>query len=364
MKIIKQLFLAGSLTGLCLLLSGCDDQAAMQTRKISPQTWQLPISEVAVVALPRNYVTTGSVISDQRIEVTSRATGFIQEILVREGERIVKGQPLIMLDDADIKGAIEQAQSVVNKSLSALKDAQTDLDRFETLFKHGSISGEKLRKTKLVWDVAEDTLQEAEAALHTAQAQRQYVRITSPITGVVVARHKRQGDLTVPGAPILTVESDSGLLFETYVAESRLGKLRQDDVVQVDIDALDKPLAGIITRIVPSADPLTRKFLVKIALPEQEGLMPGMFGRSYFQLGTEQATVISPNALTQRGGLQGVFVVDKQNNAHFRWLRTGKVNDNYIEILAGLQAGELVVITPNARLHEGDFITREETARE
>lgn len=356
MKTVKPLLVVSILTGLCFIVAGCDDKTATEAAKISYQTWPLSVAQVTTETLPQNYTTTGSVVSDQRIKVASRTTGFIREILVREGELITKGEPLVLLDDADIEGAIEQAQAAVNRSSATQKDAQTDLDRFEKLFKLGSISGEKLRKTRLQRDVAKDTQEETEAALKTSLAQRQYVRITSPISGVVVVRHRRDGDLASPGVPILTVESNSGFLFETYVSENRLKKIKQHDSVQVNIDALDNPLTGIVARVVPSADPLTRKFLVKVTLPEQAGLLPGMFGRSHFQIGTEPAIVISHDALTQRGGLQGVFVVNNQNHAYFRWLRIGKEIGDRVEILAGLRNGERIVSTPNPRLHEGDLI--------
>ena len=345
--------------GLSLVLAGCSDQTATTTTKIDFKTWNLPVAEVVVEELPINYSTTGSVVSDQRIDVTSRTTGYIREIIVREGERVVKGQSLIILDDADVEGAIRQAQAAVNKATSALHDAETDLERYEDLFKSGSISENKLRKTRLQRDVAHDTQREAQAALNTALAQRQYIRISSPVTGVVVARQKRDGDLATPGAPILTVESSQGLLFETHVAESRIGKIWQGDVVQVSIDALDEPLEGVIARLVPAGDPLTRRYLVKISLPKQEGLLSGMFGRTHFRIGAEASPVISPEALVKRGGLQGVFVLDSQNHIHFRWLQTGKIWSDRIEVRAGLQGGERIVAVTDARIREGDLISLE-----
>ncbi len=342
-----------------LVLVGCDDHSAKPMKKIDHKTWQLPVAKVVVQDLPINYNSTGSVVSDQRIEVTSRMTGYIREIVVREGELVKKGQSLIMLDDADVEGAIRQAQAAVNKATSSLHDAKTDLKHYKKLFKRGTVSEDKFRKTRLHSDVANATLIEAQAALNTALSQRQYINISSPITGIVVARHKREGDLATPGVPILTIESNQGLLFETFVAESRIGKIRQGDAVQVSIDALDELLNGVVARVVPAGDPLTRRYQVKISLPKQEGLLSGMFGRAQFHVGTESAPVISPLAMTERGGLKGVFVVDSENQIHFRWLQIGRLWNKRIEVRAGLQNGERIVAIADASLREGDLISSE-----
>jgi multidrug efflux pump subunit AcrA (membrane-fusion protein) len=90
--------------------------------------------------------------------------------------------------------------------------------------------------------------------------------------------------------------------------------------VEVRIDGLSAPLKGTVSRFVPSADPATRSYQIKIALPEQAGLTPGMFGRAAFQIGESKSPVVPRTALVERGGLSGVFVVDSENTAHFRWI--------------------------------------------
>ena len=344
--------------GLLVVLAGCSEQAETSVADVH-KTWQLPVSKVVIADLPINYSTTGTVVSDQRIAVTSRTTGYIRETLVQEGEQVTKGQDLVLLDDADVEGTIHQALAAVSKSKTTLTDAETDLKRYEDLYKRGSVSESVLRKTRLKHDVARDTLGEAQAALNTAEAQRKYIRIISPVTGVVVARHKQDGDLATPGVPILTVESNQELLFETYVAESRIGKIKQDDAVQVNIDALDVTLAGVVARVVPAGDPVTRRYLVKVTLPEQDGLLSGMFGRARFQLGTEPSPVIPPSAILERGGLRGVFVVDDEDRVHFRWLHTGKVWRDRIEVRVGLQGGERIVAMTENRLRDGDLVSPE-----
>ena len=144
--------------------------------------------------LPVYYTTIGTTISDNRIHITSRIAGYIDNIPVREGQQIQKGELLVLLDSSDIDGAIQQAEAAVNTSRSALKDAQIDLEHYEVLFKENSVPENALRKIRLQRDVGQETLQATLSALETARSQLQYIHIKSPVNGVVVARQKRKGD--------------------------------------------------------------------------------------------------------------------------------------------------------------------------
>jgi len=360
----KKQCLLVTLMGLSMLISGCGDDDKAELAANKSEVLAFTGAYVKSEELPINYATTGTVISDQRVDVASRATGYIQKILVHEGDTVVKGQLLVELDGADVEGAIHQVQASVNKARSALKDAQTDLERFQALFERGSVSENQLRKTTLQRDVAQDSLNEAKAILQTTRSQRQYTQISSPVSGVVVVRHKRDGDLAAPAVPLLTLESSKGLLFETYVSEGKIKYLKQGDNVNVTIDALNTSIRGTVVRIVPSGDPVTRKSRIKISLVDHEQLLPGMFGRTVFKLGRRESIVIASESLVSRAGLDGVFVIDEGSRVHFRWLRMGKPVGNKLEVLVGLNVGEQIVFQPDERLNDGDLIQQAGTKHE
>ena len=338
-----------------LALSGCNQEPGSMESK-EPRVHILPVTEVLDQELPVYYTTIGSMISDNRIQITSRITAYIDDVPVREGQQILKGDILVSLDSSDIDGAIQQAEASVNKSRSALKDAQIDFERYEALFKEGSVPENALRKIRLQTDVSRETLHAALASLETAKSQHQYILIKSPVNGVVVERQKRAGDLATPGAPIISIEAEKELLFKSFVPESQIQKLVQNDKVTVAIDALNKRLNGHISRIIPSGDPVTRSYEIKISLNDTAGLLPGMFGRVRFQVGTETSPVIARTAVVERGGLRGVFVVDAEKHAHFRWLRFGREWPDRLQVLTGVFQGERIVANSVSLIHDGDLI--------
>ncbi|MBT8341974.1 MAG: efflux RND transporter periplasmic adaptor subunit [Desulfatitalea sp.] len=337
------------------LFSACG-RAQQNSTVVPTQSLTLPVIEAQTGAIIE-YTTVGSVVSDRRIEVASRLSGYIRDILVQEGDLVQNGQVLARLDAADVQGAIDQARAGVGAAKAAFNDAKTDLERFRMLFKSGTVSENEWRKMRLKFEASRQTLNQAQAGLDAALAQRVYAEIKSPMDGVVVARFKRIGDLALPGVPLLTLESRRDLLFETFVAEKQISAVSDGQIVQVRIDGVGGPLEGTVRRVVPSGDPVTRTYRVKIALPQTNGLRPGMFGRAVFPLGNSRSPVVPRPALVERGGLRGVFVVDDSRTAHFRWLRIGREWPDRVEVTAGLKTGERLVAQPIAALRDGDTIS-------
>lgn len=345
-----------ALAGVALLIAACAGERAPHEPPPS-RSFSVPTAVVAAQRLPLLHTGTGSVVSDQRVDIGSRVAAYIRAIEVREGQRVTKGQLLATLEARDIEAAILTVGAALEQARAAQDDAQRDFDDAQTLHDRGAVSGAQLRKARLHLQMANEALIAAEAERERAQSERQYVRILSPIDGLVVTRHRRAGDMAAPGGALLTVESESILLFETQVAERTIGAIQIGDAVQVSIDALGTSLQGEVQRRVPSGDPVTRRFEVKVRLPGAEGLLPGMFGRALFTVGTREAVVVPIQAVVERGGLRGVYVVSEGERVRFRWLRTEDASGQGLVVSAGLDPGERIVVAPPQQMREGDLVT-------
>lgn len=315
--------------------------------------------------VPVTYTTPGSVISDGRIDVSSRVVGFIQQLDVREGQKVLRGDLLVRIDPTDIDEAIRQAEASERGSQEDLDDAQLDVEKYLRLANSGAVSGETLRKAKVRVDVARAVLDKTRSALAAAEAQKRYATVTSPVDGVIVSVARRRGEMATTGATLLTVESHEVLLFKAFVSESKLASIDPKSVVPVRIDALKgREFTGRIRGIVPSGDDITRRYEINLALPNDPQLAPGMFGRADFNLGARKALLIPREALVRRGGLDGVFVLDGKS-ARFRWLRTGPEIGGAVEAVAGLAAGETILVVDGGgdAIRDGEAIGNEEGAR-
>lgn len=349
------------------LLTACQDSTLDSGAKpvSEPRRLALPTAVVQTADIPDLYSVPGTVASDDRIELTSRVIGFIQRLEVREGQRVAKGDVLVRIDPAEIDEAIRQAQAGLSAARKDWTDAGQDVGKYTTLAERGWASAEVLRKARLRRDLAQAALDKAEAALAATQAQAGYAAIASPVDGIVVARHKQAGDLATAGTPILTIESRQSLLFRMFVAESQLARFHAALPVTVRIDALaGRAIQGYVQRIVPSGDTMTRRYEVAVALPADPALLPGMFGRAEIALGATAVPVIPPQAMARRGGLDGVFVVEADNTARFRWLRTGREWNGLTEVTAGLSAGERILLRTDTAVRDGALVVAEGTAHD
>ena len=351
-----------SLLLLSILLLGCNEKPAELTR--TTQEWTLPVMTLSETTLSDEYTVIGTVISDQRIDISSKISGYIKTLTVREGDLVKRGQLLLNLDNVGIENAILQAQASVDSASVLSKDLSSDVQRFEKLVKEGSISEVKLRKTRLQYNTAQESLASAKAALATALSQRQYSHIQSPSDGIIAARYKQAGDLASPGVPLLTLESRDHLLFETHIAESQLPHIDVGDAVRLTIDNAAKDFVGSVAQIVHAGDPISRTYKIKIKLPNTTELHSGMFGRAHFNVGEAPNLVVPRSAIIIKGGLEGVYVVDENQGIHFRWIRPKRQWPDTIEIAAGLAAGERIVVKATAGLSEDDRVIAELTHSE
>jgi RND family efflux transporter MFP subunit len=197
-------------------------------------------------------------------------------------------------------------------------------------------------------------IDQAKADVANAQVFVSYARITSPISGVVVAKHTEVGSTATPGAPLLTIEDGSRYRLEVAVEESQLGKIGMGQQARVRIDALGADdLEGGVSEITPAADPMSRSYTVKIDLPARQGLRSGLYGVARFTSGRKQAILIPQKAVAQRGQLAGVFVVDDAGVARLRLIKTGKAYGENVEALSGLSDGERIVVDGVANVRDG-----------
>lgn len=334
-------------------LTGCGQDPAPTP---SAPRWHVASASVQRTVVPRDYAVPGSVIADDRVQISSRISGFIKTLAVREGDSVRTGQVLVEIDPADVVGAISRAQAALRSAEADLADARVDVGKFTALAASGGIPRDTLRKAEVRRDVAGARAAEARAALHLAQAQRAYTSMVSPVDGVVVARLRQAGDLATPGVPILELESRASLVFQTFVAESRVAALDERTAVEVRLDAVPQPLTGRVLRVVPSGDVVTRRYEVKLSLPPTPGLLPGMFGRARFVVGQDEVLTVPRAAVVERGGLTGAFRVEPDGAARFRWLRLRREFDQAVEVTAGLAEGDRVVLSPPAQLRDADRI--------
>lgn len=297
----------------------------------------------------------GTVVAQESVQVASRLMGYIKNIAVSEGQPVKVGQRLFTIDPMDIEGGVTQARLGLDQADKAMQDAKADYDRFSALYKDEVVSRQQYEKMKLNYDIAASRAAQAKAGLQTAQGQLKYAVVSSPINGVVVMKYANEGDIAAPGHPVLLVENQSRLQVQTSVPESIYAGLKLGDAVKVEIDGQAQPVEAKVSRLSPAADPVAHTHLVKLDI-DAKGLRSGAFARVLFPAGEQTLLQVPQEAVLNRAGITGVFVVGDKGVAEYRMVRTGRTDNGQVEILSGLSAGDRVVTKNAAAVSNGDLV--------
>jgi len=289
---------------------------------------------------------TGTVQAKDETVISARITATISKVNVRAGDRISRGDILVELDARESAAQVAQQRQIVSVAQARLTQARSDHQRVQNIFKAepDAISRTDVDAAVATLRAAEAELGRARRAVEQASTSSSYAIIHAPIDGTVIDRYADPGDTATPGTPLMRLYNPRLLRLEANVRESLATKLVKGAELRVHIDALAADLSGTVDEIVPSADPGSRSFLVKISLPENEFLFPGMFGRLRIPSAEAERYYVPEAAVRRMGQLEFVLTPGTQGAVR-RYVRTGiRASDDRIEILSGLEPGEQVLV--------------------
>lgn len=332
------------------LLAGCGPKEEPSTTVVSAvpeKTIQASVVEVKPTMVPIRVEVTGQVAAIFQATLSSRIQGTIDKLLVREGTKVSKGQVLIKLDSRDLQADLARANAEV-------ENAKAHLDRMDQLYTKDAVSKQEMENATRAYRVAE-------ANRKAVEAQLSYTVVRAPLDGVITEKKVEAGELASPGQPLLKMEDPRRLRLEATVAEGDLKSVSNGDKISVIVDALGRDvLTGTVGQILPAGDPRTHTFVVKVDLPNIQGLKTGMFGRFQLDKGATPTILVPSAAVVERGELTSLYAVGADQVARLRWVKLGRRFEHQVEILSGLNEGERV-LSDGSRGVDGAAVQTTET---
>jgi RND family efflux transporter MFP subunit len=344
----------------------------------------------------------GYVVAQRRAAVSSKGTGRLIELQVREGSVVKAGELLGRLDDRDVQAALQAAranqgmadagvaQAVAGQSQAAVElgNAEAELGRQVSLEGQGFVSPQSLDSARRRVDAARAAAASAQAtrlsatsglAFARAQIQVQEVNranteIRAPFDAVVLVKNANVGDMITPfssaagsqGA-VVTVADMSTLEVEADVSESNVGQVRIDMPVEIVLDALPgKRFQGSVSRIVPTVDRAKATVMTKVRFAQlSPDILPEMSARVVFmsqrpsQTDLQPVVAVNPKAVVQRDGKSNVWRIVTTGEGQALTVQplavtTGRTLGDALEITSPeLKAGDRLVLEPPAQLQPG-----------
>jgi RND family efflux transporter MFP subunit len=380
------LFISFAFTG-CHRSSGDEETA---TKSAAPAA----VATVIRAPLSNTLVVAGEFLPFQEVELHAKVAGYIKHIGVDIGDKVRAGQVLATLDipeiTAQVQGAdagVRQTQEQITRAKSEVLRAQANYEAVHSAAQRlqqasdarpGLIAQQELddalakdRAGAAQVDAAKSAYSATQEQLGVSQADRQhyssmadYSRITAPFSGVVTWRYADTGSLIQAGtsnagsAPVVKVAEVDVLRLRLPVPESLAAFVKIGDSASVHVGATGQTFSGTVTRNTGALDSSTRSMQVEIDVANKDGkLTPGMYADVTLNIQRAGDALVVPVQAVDRSGSQSfVMLVDSTNHVQKRQVQIGVSTADCVEILGGVQQGDLVIVANLSSFQQGEAV--------
>lgn len=307
----------------------------------------MPPTQVIAVEARREAVAeslslVGTLTANEWVEIKAELEAAVVEIGFEEGKPVTKGQLLFRLDESKLTTALTEAEV-------SLKLSKANYDRAQQLFRDKTISQQE-------FDQLASRFESMQAAIALRQRELKDTKIFAPFAGVMGARNVSSGQVIKRDTVLGQLVDLNPVKVEVSVPERFLSLLRLDQTIELRVAAFPgRTFKGQVYFIAPQVDTTTRTALVKAKIANADGtLKPGMFANLDLTLQLRDAAVVVPEpAIMVNADKAMLYVVDKDMNAQLRFVKLGVRSAGVVEILSGVEAGQLVIVEGVQKVRPG-----------
>lgn len=351
----KTLFLLSALS-ISLYVSSCSHEAKLATANETSLKAQTAV--VAMREVPAIISVRGTIHAEDDAVLSSRAMGPVVRERVRLGDRVHKGDILLEIEERMNGGMLAQAKGALSQAQAAHSLAATNLRRFEALYDAQACSQLELDLARMQYESAEGALTQAQGAVDAAGAVANESSVRAPFDGVVVEKFVNVGDLVAPGRPLIRIQTSSGRDLHFTVRASESSDLTVGTEINCTLDHSGRSVKATITELAPSADPMTHSVVVRARLSDADSLAAGHTAAAEIPGKPVRVLLAPKSAVYAAGGVNLATIVDQNGVARNRAVTVGRVRGEEIEIMSGLNEGDMVVLNRTGLIAEGTRIER------
>ena len=307
----------------------------------------------------------GSLKATQSAVVKARVAGELQELSLREGDRVQAGQVIARIDPSEYQARVRQAQQQADSAKAQVDIAQRQFDNNQALVNQGFISQTALLNSQASLNGAKATHAAALAALDLAEKSLADATLRSPLTGVVAQRLAQPGERVAIEARLIEVINLSQLEIEAALTAEDASRVRVGMTAQLQVEGVAKPVPAKVLRINPSAQMGSRSVVVYLGVQGREGLRQGLFAQG--SLETQSMQVLAVPVTSVRTDKPQPYVQVLQNGlVRHITVRTGERSEGErlnLVAVTGVSEGEQVLSGSVGALREGVQVKFTATAK-
>ena len=345
---IRQFAIAAS-AGMLLVSAGCGGSDAAEAS--SPdETVMVSAENIVVVASERlesGPTISGDLTPEQSAGIRAEVGGSVMATYVEAGQRVAKGTRLAKIDDTGIQDSYLSARSGVTAAQSSADLAKREEERAATLVAAGAIAERDVEAARRANSAAQAQLADARARLALAEKQLSSTVVTAPFDGTVSDRKVSAGDVVTPGAEMFTVVDPTSMRLEAAVPAEQLAVVKVGLPVHFTVGGYsDRVFTGRITRVNPTADPMTRQVRIFASIPNSgQALVGGLFAEGRITAESHTGLAVPLTALDEAGTVPAVMRVKggKVERVNVT-LGVRDEGSERVELLSGVEAGDTLLV--------------------
>jgi len=285
----------------------------------------------------RRYATVqGAIASKNLATVSSEVPGRLTSVTVDEGHPVRRGQLIASVDLESLK--------------KQRKELETQLELARDIFERQERLWEQEIGSEVQYLQAKNGVDRLERSIETIDYSLTKSNIYAPITGVVDIVNLKTGEMAQPGMPIIMILDTRNIMVVADVPENYLGKIKDGDIVNIHIPALDQDIEAPVTLIGRKIHPANRTFKIEIDLPNNGGLLkPNLLSEVQINDYVEPDVIVISQELIQQevGGRDFVIVaefVDQETQAKKVYIETGQSYEGEVVVSSGLTEGDVLIV--------------------
>ena len=283
--------------------------------------------------------------------------GRVISVPVEEGQWVRAGQVLAVIDRSVQNQQVTSASAQIEVASADARLAQSNLDRALKLVERGFISKADIDRLTATRDAATARVNVARAQVSELRARNARLSIYAPSAGLVLERNVEPGQIVGGGSgPLFRIAKGGEMELMAQLSEVDLARISTGVSAAVTPTGTEKSFSGQVWQISPIINPQSRQGTARISLPYAVELRPGGFAQAVIKSGTVVAPILPESAILSDDEGSFVYIIDKDNKAVRRAVKTGLITEDGIAIAEGLQGTELIVLRAGGFLTPGESV--------
>lgn len=331
----------------------------------------------------------------QEIDVHAKVAGYLKKIYVDVGDRVKAGQVLAVLEIPELLDEVQQDDAVIKRSSEEINRARADLDRADSAHQVAHLASQRLSSVmkerpnlvaqqdiddatardrgaeaqvataKAAFAAAEQQLAVSKATASKTKTLLEYARITAPFAGVITHRYADTGAMIQAGTssqtqtmPLVQLSQNDRLRLIIQVPESAVSHIRVGEPVDVRVEALSRTFPGVVARFAGKVSPDTRTMQTEVDVPNENlTLVPGMYAYASIALERTRGVLTVPVQALDRADDKASVLLVANGRVERRDVHLGLETPDRVEVVTGLNEGDMVVVGSRSQLRPGATVT-------